>query len=122
MIDDDQAFRALADYHLRRFGAEVSVCEDGFEAIKLVVASIKQPECPSPIDAVVVDMRMPRIDGYATATRLRNADYRGRIIAMSASAETEPQQLDGNPAYDILLAKPFDPERLLWAVLGARPL
>lgn len=122
VIDDDHSFRALVDYHLRRFGAETELFEGGLEAIKRIDIPVEQSAGLPTIDAVVVDLRMPQIDGYATAMRLRSAGYLGRIIALSASADEESRQLCAHAGGDKLLAKPFDPEDLLWAILGAEPL
>lgn len=118
VIDDDQPFRILANYMLQRFGAEVTLFEKGIEAIEHINLSINQLASSPSVDAFVIDLLMPQMDGYAVAMRLRNMGYRGRIIAMTASPDEESRQLSTYAGFDELLAKPIDTDALLCAILG----
>lgn len=118
VVDDDPAVQRLVSYHLGQLGADVEVCDDGIDAIKVIEASIRQAAYAPPINAVFVDIRMPRLDGHMTAKRLRYAGYEGRIIALSGSCEEESRQLSKDAGCDHFVSKPFKPETLRQAVSG----
>ncbi len=90
VADDDADIRALAVEFLTAAGANVEQATDGEQVVARVVAGL---EGGLPPDVVLLDMQMPLLDGYATATLLRQAGYRGTIIALTGSVgETERQK------------------------------
>lgn len=77
------------------------------------------------VDAVITDLRMPDIDGFALIRKLRAMDPTVAVIAVTAfgSAESGTRALEAGAA--VYLTKPFQPDVLgerLRQVLGRRAL
>jgi CheY-like chemotaxis protein len=70
-VDDDPAVRALISEALAEIGVEVREAADGDEA--LVKVAVRRP------DAIVLDLLMPRVDGFEVLERLQ-ADASTRSI------------------------------------------
>jgi CheY-like chemotaxis protein len=106
VVDDDPAWRALYrmafDGHFEIF--EASDGQQGLEALDAV-----DP------DVIVLDLRMPRMDGLDFVRRLGNRGVRGSIVVCSGALdEGERRQLPG-----IRLASKSPDLRDLWAALCA---
>jgi CheY-like chemotaxis protein len=97
--DHPEMQRAVARL-LRVAGATVIVAQDGREATDKTLAGT--------FDVVLMDLRMPRMDGFDAARALRAAGCRLALIAVSADA-TPPVRVNALAAgFDVLLSKPFD--------------
>ncbi|MEG1602665.1 MAG: ATP-binding protein [Cloacibacillus sp.] len=101
----------VAKKMLAHRGFEVEVAANGEEALS---AFTSHPE--GWYDAVLMDIRMPRMDGL-TATKLIRTAERGRavsvpIIAMSANAFVEDMEKSRASGMDAHIAKPIDARRL----------
>ncbi len=83
VVDDRRDIRFLSKSLLRKAGATVDEAEDGEVAIEMVEAKIGQGKC---YDLILLDMQMPRLDGYQTAEQLRRLGFAGPIIALTADA------------------------------------
>ncbi len=83
VVDDRRDIRYLSRRLLSAAGATVTEVEDGLEAVELIESLFGSKELP---DAILLDMQMPRLDGYQTAERLRERGYDGPIIALTADA------------------------------------
>jgi signal transduction histidine kinase/ActR/RegA family two-component response regulator len=102
VVDDEEAIRRPLTKYLTRLGATVVDAADGLGALTQLGLFA--------VDAIVLDLRMPRMDGvefYATVRRERPA-LTERILFLSG----DPQQLEGARAAHIparrVLAKPVD--------------
>ncbi len=102
-IDAAESLRRLLHLH----GHEVSVAVDGFEG----VAEAKR--CHP--DAVVCDIGLPGMDGYAVATALRrDPETAGaRLIAVTGYGRAEDRARALSSGFDEHITKPADPEILL---------
>jgi PAS domain S-box-containing protein len=112
LVEDNEVNRLVATDMLAGWGAEVVAAGNGFQALERL-------ETPGAFDAVLMDLQMPGIDGYATTRRIRENAAHGAlpIIAMTADAfESERQQCLAAGMNDHV-AKPVDAEHLL-EVLG----
>ena len=85
LAEDTPDTRHLIAFHLRRAGAVVEVARDGLEACTLAARTR--------FDAILLDMHMPRLDGYGAAARLREAGYRGPIVAVTDFMKAVPDQV-----------------------------
>ena len=74
-IDDDALFRKIVAGRLARAGHEVLGAVDGEDGITRFR--------DYGLDLVLTDIDMPRMDGYQTATALRQMNYTGPLIALS---------------------------------------
>lgn len=107
VVDDDDAIRDLCREMLEQAGFEVVTAADGVMAVELF------RNAPSAIDAVVLDMTMPRLSGAETFRAL--AEIRSDVPVIVASGYSEQDagstfRGDGPSAY---LQKPFRLKELL---------
>ena len=73
----------LNSFHPPQGGAQVTVAENGQEALDLALMAQHDNR---PFDVVLMDMQMPIMDGYQATRSLRNAGYTKSIIALTAQA------------------------------------
>ncbi len=83
VVDDRRDIRFLTKSLLTKAGATVDEAEDGEVAIKKVKALIGKGES---YDLILLDMQMPKLDGYQTAEQLRRMGFSAPIIALTADA------------------------------------
>ncbi|GAK53852.1 sensory box histidine kinase/response regulator [Candidatus Moduliflexus flocculans] len=103
LVADDVAFnRSLLREWLSQSGVAVIEAEDGEEALRLTEA--KRP------DALLLDIRLPKMDGWETLRRLRSrpAAQAIPVIALTASATTEDAEKIAAAGFDGHLTKPLD--------------
>src|SRR3972149_6253219 len=112
VVDDDPDIARFVEVNLRSAGYEVAVAGDGEEA--LGVATEMRP------DLVLLDVMMPRLDGFEVAQRLRrNPQTAGSsIIMLTAKALSTDKVLGLQSGADDYIIKPFDPIELLARVKG----
>lgn len=108
IVDDDPSIRTLLRVLLEAEGHETLEAEDGLAACELFEAD------PS-VDGVILDVMMPRLDGFATLKRMReNADNPNVAIIMltarSGKADEAAAMVAGSDAY---VTKPFEPDVLM---------
>ncbi|MEI7743467.1 MAG: response regulator, partial [Chloroflexota bacterium] len=107
VVEDSSTQRAQLRFILEEAGFEVLAAADGDEALDLARSH--------PLDIVVSDVVMPRLDGFKLCERIR-ADHRiGNLPVILLTAMTDPldvlQALEAGA--DGFVRKPYDPEQLL---------
>jgi diguanylate cyclase (GGDEF)-like protein len=112
VVDDDADIARFVEVNLRSAGYEVSVATDGEEALERAAAL--RP------DLVLLDVMMPRIDGFEVAQRLRRNPQTANasIIMLTAKALSTDKVLGLTAGADDYIIKPFDPIELLARVKG----
>lgn len=107
LVDDSQTVRQSARKCLESEGYKVVTAADGFEALAQVVE-----HCPA---LVLVDIMMPRLDGYQTCALIKNnADLRHTPVVMLSSKDGLFDKARGTVVgSDAHLSKPFTEESLL---------
>jgi excisionase family DNA binding protein len=104
VVDDDPLLLATlrAAVEQRLPGVDVDVAADGYEA--LVQVGRFRP------DVLVLDLRMPRLDGLEVCQRLRESPATAgiRILAITAFTEALPRERVLAAGADDFLEKPFD--------------
>src|SRR5919204_551268 len=110
VVDDEAVIRQLIVINLELEGFEVYQAADGLDALD------KAREVDP--DVVTLDVMMPRLDGWATAQRLRADPNTCRARIVFISARTRPADVDRGLALgaEAYLTKPFDPEDVVAAV------
>jgi DNA-binding response OmpR family regulator len=106
VADDDPDILALVRFRLERDGYEVLAAQDGEAAVDLALA--RTP------DLALLDVTMPRLDGYEVTRRLRDHAPTAAIpiILLTARAQ-EPDVEQGLEAgADDYVTKPFSPQAL----------
>ena len=114
VVDDIAMNRDIAGSFLRAAGHKVTCVEGGAEAIAIV----EQTD----FDVVLMDVRMPEMDGLEATRRIRAiAGVRGQvpIVALTAQAFSEQVAECRKAGMNLHLPKPFDPDSLLAVVLRA---
>ena len=117
IADDEPDVRELVAYRLSRSGYEPLEAGDGEEALGLALAH-------SP-DLAVLDVMMPKLDGYELTRRLRSAEPTRTmpVILLTARAQEADISRGFEVGADDYLRKPFNPDELVArvrAVLGRR--
>jgi diguanylate cyclase (GGDEF)-like protein len=112
VVDDDPDIARFVEVNLRSAGYDVSVASDGEEALDR--AQSLRP------DLVLLDVMMPRIDGFEVAQRLRRNPQTANtsIIMLTAKALSTDKVLGLTAGADDYIIKPFDPIELLARVKG----
>ncbi len=114
VVDDRRDVRFLTKHFLAQAGAKVQLAEDGQQAVDFIKQNT-QAGCER-IDLVLLDMQMPRLDGYETARALRNMGFEQPIIALTADAMHGDMKRCIECGCDSYLSKPIDGPALLRAV------
>ena len=106
VVDDERAVRESLRRALELEGYEVELASDGEEAIaRLGLAP--------PVDATVLDVLMPGIDGLEACRRLRASGNRVPVLMLTARAEVDSRVAGLDAGADDYLAKPFALAELL---------
>jgi CheY-like chemotaxis protein len=108
LADDEPAFRSLFELWLRSGDFDVTVAPDGVEAL----VSMLRDGFP---DAVVLDVRMPRLDGFELCRILRRV--RPELPVVLISAEDDLAELGRMAGASAVLGKPASAAELC-GVLG----
>jgi DNA-binding response OmpR family regulator len=112
VVDDDPDVARFVEVNLRSAGYDVTVASNGEEALERAVDL--RP------DLVLLDVMMPKLDGFEVAQRLRR-DPRtstSSIIMLTAKALSSDKVLGLSSGADDYIIKPFDPVELLARVKG----
>lgn len=86
LAEDCNDSRALFTYMLENMGFDVTAVADGADALQLIKDSEHEqhPE-EKRFDLIVLDIQMPKLDGYNTAAGLRGLGLKTPIIAMTSA-------------------------------------
>ena len=98
LVDDEQSIQTLLAYPLRKEGYEVVSALDGAEALDRFKAA--------PFDLIVLDVMLPKLDGYEVCRRLR-ARRGVPIIMLTAKDEEFDKVLGLELGADDYITKPF---------------
>jgi diguanylate cyclase (GGDEF)-like protein len=112
VVDDDPDIARFVEVNLRSAGYDVSVAGDGEEALER--ATEMRP------DLILLDVMMPRLDGFEVAQRLRKNPQTANtsIIMLTAKALSSDKVTGLQSGADDYIIKPFDPIELLARVKG----
>jgi DNA-binding response OmpR family regulator len=106
IADDDPDIRRLVQITIANAGCDVTVASDGEEAIALIREALP--------DLVILDVLMPRMDGWEVAKELKNDPNTSAIPVMFLTSRgQEHDVLEGfsSGAADYMV-KPFSPREL----------
>jgi DNA-binding response OmpR family regulator len=112
IADDEKDIRDLVAYNLQQEGYSVSQAADGVEALDLLKLAVQGKE---QIDLLVLDVMMPRMDGYEVLRKIRaDESTRHLPIIMLTARESEVDEILGlEMGSDDYIQKPVSPRVLL---------
>jgi signal transduction histidine kinase len=116
VVDDAADCRESLALMLQMAGGDVRTAQDGLDALD--AAAGFQPEI------VLMDIRMPKMDGYEAARRLRAGQGGGELVLIALTGWGQPEHVEKSrlAGFDAHLTKPVEAEKLLQLVktLGPR--
>jgi signal transduction histidine kinase/DNA-binding response OmpR family regulator len=108
--EDGPDNQRLISTHLRKAGADVTIANNGKEALAWMVSER--------FDLVLMDMQMPVLDGYAAASKMRQMGFTLPIVALTAHAMADDRAKCLAAGCSDYLTKPIDKDKLLRALAG----
>ena len=103
IVDDCEDTLMLLRYRFEEAGAQVFTAGSGKEALDLFGDS-NSPEF-SAFNLLVVDMRMPKMQGPEVAAKFRELGFKGKIVALTAAATGEGRGESLKSGIDVYLSK-----------------
>ena len=106
VVEDEQDTAATCAMLMRLYGHEVQVATDGPTALQAVQSS--------PPDVVVLDLGLPKMDGWQVAQQIRqlSTEKRPLLIAVSGYGDKGARLRSYESGIDLHLIKPVDPAEL----------
>ena len=101
LVEDNELNMEIAEFLLNEHGANVIKAYNGKEAVDII-----QKE--NNIDVILMDVRMPVMDGYEATKEIRNLNINKPIIAMTANAFVEDKLKAKEVGMDGYISKPLD--------------
>jgi len=99
VAEDDQINRKLFSYILKDISSELLMAADGMEAVDIFKNN-------ADIDLILMDLKMPGMDGYEATAQIRQINTDVKIIALSAfSMDTEQRKAKEN-GFNDYVSKP----------------
>lgn len=105
LADDEVSIQKLISGLLEDEGHECVCVEDGTDALEAFESDS--------FDLVILDVMMPRMDGFATCRELRTRGVTAPVIFLSAKGDIVDKGIGFAAGGDDYMTKPFDPRELL---------
>jgi two-component system, sensor histidine kinase and response regulator len=118
VVDDNETSREILAHLLEHFHFNVKQADSGRAAIEI----LRQSSESLPYDLVLLDWRMPNMDGIETTRRIQNdieITQTPKIIMISAYSQVELKMASKGIDFAGLLHKPVTPSMLFTSVLSA---
>jgi signal transduction histidine kinase len=115
VVDDDEDCREGLGIVLEIAGAEVRTAADGLAGLEM--AASFEPEI------VLLDIRMPKMDGYEAARQLRAGPRGDALILIALTGWGQPEHVEKSriAGFDKHLTKPIEPDALLKLIENIKP-
>jgi DNA-binding response OmpR family regulator len=108
LAEDDLNLGVLLVDYLETEGFDVKLCKDGELALKAFQTNS--------FDLCLVDVMMPKMDGFSLAKEIRLKDKQIPFIFITAKSLKEDKLKGYDLGADDYITKPFDEEELLWKI------
>lgn len=116
LAEDGPDNQRLITHILRKNGADVTTVADGGQAVD---AALRGAADGDPFDVVLMDMQLPELDGHAATRRLRERQYEGPILAVTAHAMPADRDECLAAGCDGVVTKPIDRKTFVETVAAA---
>lgn len=100
IVDDDEGIIRMLRRRLSRAGYQTVCVNNGADGIAQALAL--RPRL------ILLDMHMPRVDGFEVIQTLREQDYTGLVAACSASVSVKDSEATLVAGCDYFISKPID--------------
>ena len=108
VVDDDRNTRRLLQAVLEADGYKVLTAENGEDALALMDSEY--------VDLVVLDIMMPKMDGYEFTRTLRETNNNLPVLMVSAKELPSDKKHGFLVGTDDYMTKPIDEEEMLWRI------
>jgi PAS domain S-box-containing protein len=118
VVDDNPTARVIMARYLENLGYEVSESESGIEAIEI----LENAPAEKAFDLVLMDWKMPKLDGVEATRRIKSNNHISRIpavILVTAFDRDQIQSEAGDVPLEGILTKPVSQSTLLDGILEA---
>ncbi len=116
LAEDNPVNQRVVMSMLKKAGATVTVVNDGQLALDAI---LKAEQTDSTFDVVLMDMQMPVMDGYMAVRLLRERQYTGQVIALTAHAMDGDREKCMEAGCDDYTSKPINRKELIQKVGAA---
>ncbi|UCD28184.1 MAG: response regulator, partial [Planctomycetota bacterium] len=113
VAEDVPVNQRLISCILEKTGLDITIVENGAEAVDKALTAYYQGD---PYHVILMDMQMPVIDGYTATRMLRERDYRGTIVALTAHAMSTDRRQCMQAGCDDFTTKPIDRAELIGVI------
>lgn len=110
LVEDSPENQTLFSKFLKEAGAEVFTSDNGPNALDLALEAHQQGFA---FDIILMDTELPGLDGCQVTKKLREASYRGPIIAISDNEAVHSRRQCLEAGCDDYLTKPVEPKQLI---------
>ena len=107
IADDEQRMRKLVKDFFKQKNFNIIEAEDGEEALKVF------NENKNKINLVLLDVMMPKLDGWSVLRQIRQSDANVPIIMLTARSEEQDELFGFELGVDEYITKPFSPKILV---------
>jgi len=107
IVEDGPGNQRVVSHFLKKSGFEFDQAPNGQIACDKILKEGERYDC------ILMDMQMPVLDGYGAVTLLRENNYAGPIIALTAHAMKEDRQKCIDIGCDDYTAKPIKKKKLI---------
>jgi two-component system chemotaxis response regulator CheY len=116
-IDDSKTIRDMLMLTLAEAGFDVVQAVDGQDGLDVLNKEI------APIDVIITDINMPRMDGYEVIRNLRrDPNHKSTpILVLTTESDSDKKNLAREAGATGWMVKPFDPDRLVATVRKVAP-
>ena len=115
VVDDDPAVLSCYGRLLKRAGHAVETAHGGAQALVRLAAA-------AAFDVVIIDYRMPEMDGMEFLRQMRRAGHTPEVILVSAYVTEKVRESAARMGVRRILEKPVDIDKLRGAIREAIPL
>jgi PAS domain S-box-containing protein len=118
LVDDNSDNRQVVRFYLEEAGVELDTAEDGAKGVDRARSA---KASGSPYDVILMDMRMPVMNGYDATLCLRKSGFKTPIIALTAHAMDGDEQACLNFGCNAYVSKPIVQSTLLTTIATLLP-
>ena len=105
IVEDEQRLAATLRDLLELQGYAADMCYDGESGLDNALSSI--------YDVIILDVMLPKMDGFAVLRKLRSEGCSTPVLMLTARSEISDKVTGLDSGADYYLTKPFDPKELL---------